>query len=117
MTREETGARCRIPAELLREYERWGLCSGEGKTPGAWRYDQEDLDRLSLMTTLLDAGFTPEETERYLRLAMSGGETAGERLAMLRRRRDGMLDEIHRKQEQLDRLDHLRFTLSRAGGK
>ena len=50
-------------------------------------------------------------------VAMSGWETAGERLAMLRRRRNGILDEIHRKQEQLDRLDHLRFTLSRAGGK
>ena len=63
--------------------------------------------------TLHDVGFTNEEVEQYMRLALSGGDTSEERMEMLRRKRNGTLDEIHFKQEQLDRLDYLRFEISR----
>lgn len=52
-----------------------------------------------------------------MRLALAGGATADERLKMLRNRRNGTLDEIHFKQKQLDRLDYLRFEISRSGEK
>lgn len=113
MTIEEASERYRIPIEILREYESWALC-GKGKNAaGVWHYDQADIERLSLIMTLHDVGFTKEEVEHYLRLELSGRETSEERLAMLREKRNGTLDEIHFKQKQLDRLDYLRFELSR----
>lgn len=51
-----------------------------------------------------------------LRLALSENETSEERMSMLRKKRNGTLDEIHFKQRQLDRLDYLRYEISRAGG-
>lgn len=113
MTIEEASERYNIPIKILQEYERWGLCGEVKKVMGAWKYDQTDIERLSLIMTLHDVGFTNEEVEQYMRLEMSGSETAGERLEMLRRKRNGTLDEIHFKQEQLDRLDYLRFEISR----
>ena len=113
MTIEEASERYNIPIKILQEYERWGLCGEVKKVMGAWKYDQTDIERLSLIMTLHDVGFTNEEVEQYMRLEMSGSETAGERLETLRRKRNGTLDEIHFKQEQLDRLDYLRFEISR----
>lgn len=49
-----------------------------------------------------------------MRLLLSDGETADERMEMLRNKRNGTLDEIHFKQKQLDRLDYLRFEISRS---
>ena len=114
MTIEEASQRYCIPIKILKEYERWGLCGEVKKVMGAWNYDQTDLERLSLIMTLHDVGFTKDEVEQYMRLALSDRETSGERMEMLRNKRDGTLDEIHFKQKQLDRLDYLRFEISRA---
>ena len=109
MTIEETSKTYGIPLCVLQEYERWGLC-GEAKTgTDAWQYDQTDIERLSLIVTLQDVGFTTEEIAQYMRLYLSPKDTVKERSEMLRKKRDGTLDEIHFKQKQLDRLDYLRF--------
>ena len=56
-------------------------------------------------------GFAPQEVERYMRLLISGEDTAAERLRMLEKRRDAALDEIHLKEKQLQRLDDLRYKM------
>lgn len=117
MTIEEASKRYNIPIKILKEYESWGLCSEVKKVMGSWHYDETDIERLSLIMTLHDVGFTNEEVERYMRLALAGGATTDERLKMLRNRRNGTLDEIHFKQKQLDRLDYLRFEISRSNEK
>ena len=113
MTIEEVSERYNIPISILQEYESWGLCGEVKKETGSWKYDQTDIERLSLVMTLHDVGFTNEEIERYMRLTLSGSKTAEERMVMLKEKRNGTLDEIHSKQEQLDRLDYLRFDISR----
>ena len=49
-----------------------------------------------------------------MRLSLLGDRTSEERIAMLRKKRTGTLEEIHCKQKQLDLLDYLRFEISRA---
>ena len=61
MTIDEASERYQIPIEVLKEYESWGLCGAVRKVVGAWQYDEEDLKRLSLIMTLHDVGFEPEE--------------------------------------------------------
>ncbi len=117
MTIDEASARYNIPLKVLKEYERWGLCSEVKKVMGAWQYDQTDIERLSLILTLHDVGFTNEEVEQYMRLELSGEDTAQARMAMLQKKRSGTLDEIHFKQKQLDRLDYLRYEIDRASGR
>ena len=116
MTINEASERYNIPMKILKEYESWGLCSEVKKVMGSWHYDKTDIERLSLIMTLHDVGFTNEEVEHYMRLALSENETLEERMSMLRKKRNGTLDEIHFKQKQLDRLDYLRYEISRASG-
>ena len=114
MTIYEASERYRIPIEILKEYESWGLCGEVKKVMGSWQYDDRDLERLSMIMTLHDIGFTNQEVERYMRLLAEEGDTGEERLAMLNRRRGAALDELHLRQKQLDRLDYLRYKIQKA---
>ena len=111
MTINEASERYHIPLEILQEYERWGLCGAVKKVMGAWQYDDSDLERLSLIMTLHDVGFTSQEVEAYMRLLLDEQETKGQRMQMLCRQRNAVLDEIHFKEKQLERLDYLRYQL------
>ena len=108
MTINEASERYQIPLEILKEYESWGLCGTVKKVMGAWQYDDQDLERLSLIMTLHDIGFKNDEVEEYMRLLREGEDTEKQRMEMLNRRRGIALDEIHFREKQLDRLDYLR---------
>ena len=114
MTINEASERYEIPIEVLKEYESWGLCGAVKKVMGAWQYDEEDIQRLSMIMTLHDVGFSNEEVETYMRLLLEGDSTEEERMAMLSQKRDSALDEIHFKERQLERLDYLRFKMKKA---
>lgn len=113
MTIYEASERYNIPLKILREYESWGLCGTVKQVMGAWQYDDRDLERLSMIMTLHDVGFSNEEVEAYMRLLLEG-EGAGERMRMIEERRGKALDEIHLKEKQLERLDYLRYEIRKA---
>lgn len=111
MTIEEASERYNIPIRILREYESWGLCGAVKKVMGDWQYDDRDLERLSLIMTLHNIGFSNTEVEAYMKLLLQGETAETERLRMLRQKRDRTLDEIHFKEKQLERLDYLRYEM------
>lgn len=113
MTIQEASDRYQIPMNILKEYESWGLCGAVKKVMGAWQYDDEDLERLSLIMTLHDIGFTTEEVETYMRLTLEQANSERERLRMLNRKRDSALDELHFRERQLQRLDYLRHEIQK----
>ena len=108
MTIHEASERYNIPLEILREYESWGLCGAVKQVMGSWQYDDTDLERLSLIMTLHDAGFESPEIETYMRLLLEGENGRRTRLRMLDEKRRATLDEIHFREKQLERLDYLR---------
>lgn len=116
MTINEASEHYNIPIEILKEYEAWGLCDTVKKVMGVWQYDDQDLERLSMIMTLHDIGFSKEEVETYIRLLLEGESTAKERMGMLDRLRSHALDEIHFKERQLERMDYLRHKI-RSGPK
>ena len=113
MTIHEASERYNIPLEILREYESWGLCGAVKSVMGSWQYDDTDLERLSLIMTLHDAGFEVSEIETYMRLLLEQDGTEPQRLRMLNRKRDSTLNEIHFRERQLERLDYLRYHIRR----
>lgn len=112
MTIDEVSERYNIPTKALEEYSSLCSCTGEKSAAGFRDYNRTDIERLSLIVTLHDIGFSKTEVERYMRLLLSDDETSEERMAMLEKKRNATLDEIHLRQKQLDRLDYLRFEIS-----
>lgn len=113
MTKQEVAERFQIPLAILEEYESWNLCDSVPQVMAVWQYDDSDIERLSLIMTLHDIGFTPPEVYEYMRLYLGAGDTAAARLAMLERRRYATLNEIHYREMQLSRLDYLRYELQK----
>ena len=113
MTIDEVSRQYQIPIEVLKEYQSWGLCGAVQSVMGVWQYDDTDIERLSLMMTLHDIGFTNEEVEQYMRLVVAADNTNEEQMRMLARLRSKAMDEIHCKQKQLDRLDNLRYEIEK----
>lgn len=111
MTMKEVSECYGIPIKILKEYEKWGLCGAVKKVMGEWQIDAEDLERLSLIMTLHDSGFCSGEVETYIRLVLEEKDTQPEQLAMLRKKREKILDEIHFKEKQLSYLDYLRYEM------
>lgn len=101
---------------ILREYEIWGLCGVVKKVMGAWQYDDADLERLRTIKTHHDIGFATEKVEAYMRLLLEGEVSRTQRLEMLEQKRSAALDEIHFKENQLQRLDYLRHGVRKTTG-
>ncbi|WP_346726810.1 MerR family transcriptional regulator [Feifania hominis] len=106
-----------IPPAILREYERLAACKAQRRGMAAQEYDERDLERMSLMMTLHDIGFTAGQVETYMRLLLQGDDTAHERLRMLNDRRRCTLEEIHLRERQMDRLDYLRHEMRKTENK
>ena len=111
MTGEEVSRRYEIPNKILEEYRQWGLCGAVRIAMAEWQYNDQDLERLSMIMALHDMGFSAKEGETYMRLFLQGPSTEGERLVMLDKRRRQALVEIHLREKQLERLDYLRHEL------
>ena len=75
MTINEASERYNIPISVLREYESWGLCDTVKTVMGVWQYDDEDIERLSMIMTLHDIGFEHDEIANYMRLLLQGDST------------------------------------------
>lgn len=97
--------------KILQEYESWDLCHREQIT-GTWQYDDSDLEKLSLIMTLHNVGFSSDEVQTYMHLVLEGNNTGAERIRMLNKKRRSTLDEIHIKEKQISQLDYLRYEIS-----
>lgn len=91
MTQQEASECYNIPVPVLQEYESWGLCDAVKKLMGVWQYDDEDLERLTIILTLHDIGFTTEEAETYMRLLLEQPESSQKRLRMMEEKRNKTL--------------------------
>ena len=105
MKLEDAGALYNIPPELLQCYEGLGLCTCDESLCAC------DLERLSLLTTLRDIGFSEAEAAGYLKASLSGDR--GGQLRMLNEKRTALLAEIHDGEQRLDRLDYLRHEMQK----
>lgn len=112
MTDREISERYNIPLSVLQEYESWGFGRTTGEKSGPRQYDDRDLEYLSLVMTLHDIGFKKSQTETYIKLLLhdSAGVSA-QCLNMLEQRRRELLNEIHFHENQLARLDYLRYSI------
>lgn len=102
MILEEAGKKFNFSVDTLKKYVSYGFI----KSTYPDGYTEEDFAHIGLIQMLMDAGFTAEETKRYLILTEEAG-TDEEQIRMLKKQRWSLLDEIHKKQQLLDHLDYM----------
>ncbi|MGN0619486.1 MAG: hypothetical protein ACI4J7_10760, partial [Ruminiclostridium sp.] len=82
--------------------------------PQGQEYNDSDIERISIIMTLRDIGFKKEDIKVYLLLEQIGVSTLKERLEILEVKRSAILEEMHKKEKQLECLDYLRYKLKKS---
>ena len=96
-----------IPDTILNDYER------NVRKTHMEVYSDADLALLSQMVTLYEIGFAPQQVQEYLCAGSAQGDADAMRLALLNRKRQELLNTIHQQEEQLDKLDFLRYEIQK----
>ena len=116
MTITEACKRYNIPHKIRQEYESLGLLASKTEAPD-WECGDQDMEALNLLILLHESGFGPKEAKAYLAASLQRNAAVADCLKILNRKRKQMLEEIHQRETQLDRLDYLRYELQKQAAK
>ena len=102
----EMAKRLNVPASTLRYYEKEGLLPSLERTKGGQRvFHDSDYGTLLVIDCLKKSGLTIPEIREFIRLAVEGDATIGQRLELFRSRREAVLRQIEEMRDTLDMLD------------
>lgn len=107
MTLKEASERFCISMERLTCYEENRLIIHEALVDGIPDYTEEELHKVSMIHDLLEAGMEVDVLQEYLQLLRKKTADKEEQIRILRKQRCELVEEIHHKQQCLDRLDYM----------
>lgn len=108
MTIEEAGKRVPMDLDILRYYEEQGLLILENPTPDKKEKELRDIQTIDFLAR---TGVALEELKWLKELLRQGIDTKDEQIRLLKKCRFRMLDDIHAKQQTLDRIDYIIYTM------
>lgn len=115
MTLKEASGRFCISMEKLTYYEENRLILYETLVDGVPDYTEEELHKVSIIHDLLEAGMGVEVLQGYLQLLRKKTTNKAEQIRIIRKQRCELMEEIHRKQQCLDRLDYMVDEIRKGG--
>lgn len=113
MTLEEASRRYGITIEKLKLYEKNGFLPHQADKGEAPDYQEADLKMIGQIHVLIQSGMKPEDLQIFLRLSEKNAQSRTEKMKILRKCRAELLEEIHRKQQFLDRIDYYIYELKK----
>lgn len=107
ITIKEVSKKYSVTQDALRYYERAGMIPPVTRTAGGIRdYQDEDLAWVELALCMRSAGLSVEAISEYVRLSRLGDGTIKDRLALLQRQREILLEQQRQIAGTLDRLNY-----------
>ena len=107
MTITEVSKKYGISQDTLRYYERVGMIPPVSRTSGGVRnYQDEDLRWVELALCMRSAGLPVEVISEYVRLTRLGANTIPDRLTLLQRQREVLLEQRRQIDAAIDRLNY-----------
>lgn len=107
MTIKDVSRKFGVSADTLRYYEHSGMIPPVSRTAGGARdYREEDLRWVELALCLRSAGLPVEAISEYVRLTRLGEHTIPDRLALLQKQREVLLEQQRQIGTALDRLNY-----------
>lgn len=117
MNIKEVSEKFNINLVELENYENIGLFDDIKKVNGIGEYEDRDIEKLSKIVTLKKVGLELEEILRYMKLVEQGDFSKDERVRILNRKRQLILEDIHNKQKSIDCLDWLIYEMNGCNSK
>ena len=106
MTIKQVGEKYSISQDTLRYYEKVGMIPPVTRTAGGIRdYQERDLGWVELALCLRNAGMSVEAMVEYVRLSQEGDSTKKDRLELLKKQKEAIVERRDRIDRALERLD------------
>ena len=103
----EVSKKTNIPPSTLRYYEKEGLLPSVSRTDsGIRKFDDDDLDRLSIIECLKKTGLSIKKTTPYIDWCSDGASTIQLRYEMFQECREETLRKINELKETLEMIDY-----------
>jgi len=100
---EKTG----LSSYTLRYYDKEGLMPFVHRGNGGRReFTENDMDFVDLISCLKATGMSLKEIREFINMSMVGNATLDQRLAMFKKQRDEVMEQIEQSQKYLKKLDH-----------
>lgn len=115
MTMQEACRNFQMTEENIKNYEENGLIRAVKKENGIADYLESDLQHIVQLHFLIEEGMNVEELKNFLKLQGHEPGMRKEQIRILRKFRFEILDGIHTKQQNLDRLDYLIHEIRKKG--
>ncbi len=107
MTPSQAAANLGVSAETLRYWERADILSPVGRDSSGRRvYTDDDLESIDVVKCLRQTAMPIRTIREFVELARQGSGTERARLEMLRAHRDRVLEDIRRRQQALEHIEH-----------
>lgn len=91
----EVSQKTGLTTSTLRYYEKEGLITGVERNNGGIRqYSDQDLEKLGLICCLKNTGMSIQEIAHFVKLTSEGEHTLEERVEMLRKHREKVMEKI-----------------------
>lgn len=105
MTIGEIAKRTDLSESTLRYYEKKGLLRVRRDHNGRRNYEESDIAWIKFIRRLKETGMLLKEIRRYAQLRYRGETTMPERLDMLQKHREYVLEQLRKWNEYLQNLD------------
>ena len=100
---EKTG----LSSYTLRYYDKEGLMPFVRRGNGGRReFTENDMDFVDLISCLKETGMSLKEIRQFVNMSLEGDCTLEQRLAMFKKQRDEVIEQIKQSQKFLEKLDH-----------
>lgn len=107
MTIKEVSEKFGISADALRYYERVGMIPEVNRTSGGKRdYTEQDVRWVQLALCMRRAGLPVDVMVEYLKLYMAGDGTIPERLELLKKQKEILVEQRMNIEMTIDRLNY-----------
>lgn len=93
-----------IPVSTLRYYDKKGLFPNMQRTSNIRKFSETEIETLRLIECLKKSGMEIKDIRRYIELCSKGSDTYAERLAMFKKQRESVENEIKRLEHTLNML-------------
>lgn len=115
----EIAKRVGVAPSTLRYYDKEGLLPFVERSDGGIRmFKDSDFEWLAIIECLKETGMPIKDIKKFVDLCMRGDETIDERLELIDRQRDAVLEQIEYLKQTLDTLNykHWYYETAKAAG-
>ncbi len=106
VTLEDAKSRYGLSMEKLQDYAEQGFLRCRVKPNGSVDYEEDDFKKIGQIQSLTAIGMSLENLRLFFSLSENSAQGCEGKTRMLRKCRVDLLEEIHQKQQILDRIDY-----------